>query len=105
MYSALGVDRRSVRRFGICDNRAFAINANASLRDQPDRFRIDAVFFDKHARGEGIRRVAWHDRHRRLKDDRSVVHGRTHEVDRAACEFLTRLDGALMGVQPLISRQ
>ena len=60
---------------------------------------------DQHAVGKRVVIVPFENRDDSLKDDRTFVHRRAHEMDRAAGEADTGLDRAGMGIQALERRQ
>ena len=63
--------------------------ARSSTRTRPEATsasacRVEPMLRREHARGERLRRIAGKHRHGRLRDDRPVVDGGSHEMHRAA---------------------
>src|SRR5688500_15846763 len=78
---------------------------HATFAEPANSHRVDLVFLLEHAFGETLLGVAGEDRHRRLDDDRSAVHFRRHEVDRAAMDARARGEHAPVRAKTVKRRQ
>src|SRR3546814_978320 len=71
---------------------------HSPLRDELQGKRIEPVLHRQYAGGERIGVIACRDGHGRLRDDRSLVHALGDEMDGAAGDLHTRVEGALLGM-------